>query len=146
MPDYSIPRFLFCLMTGLACAGFVSAQNEPRDESDQPSAAETRWNGQWSAEGLAFVVQARTSADHLDVSPVEPAEQGWITRNGRIRNDTATIEVEYQGVTATALIQLMADDTAIARALSCQPDYHVICTLVRNQQARFHRLPASTGE
>lgn len=120
----------------------MSAQSQAPNE---PAATESRWTGQWSAEGFAFVVQARASADHLQISPVEPPEQGWVTSNGRIREDSATIEVEYQGVTATALIQLMEDNTAIAQTLSCQPDYHFICTLARNQQARFHRS-APAGE
>lgn len=142
MPDFSVSRLLLCLVAGLSCAGLVSAQSEPRDE---PATTESRWTGQWSAEGLTFVVQARASADRLEISPVESSGQGWVTSNGRISEDSATIEVEYQGVTATALIRLTENNTAIAQTLSCQPDYHVICTLARDQQARFHRS-APAGE
>ena len=61
----------------------------------------------------------------------------WVARNGIINGDSATIEVEYQGVYGRVLVQLIDASTAVARAMSCQPDYHVICALVRNQQARF---------
>lgn len=64
----------------------------------------------------------------------------WTTRKGMIAGDSATIEVEYQGVIGRVFIQMLDDRTAVARALSCQPDYHVICALVRNQQARFLKI------
>jgi hypothetical protein len=38
------------------------------------------------------------------------------------------------------MVQLTSPSTAIVRSMSCQPDYHVVCTLVRNQQARFVKL------
>lgn len=143
MSDSPTLRCAFCLLAAMSWSAPVPAQDEPRGATD---ATETRWTGQWLAEGLPFVVRVQASDGHLEVSPVEPADQTWVTRNGQISGDSATIDIEYQGVTATALIQLMEDDTAIARALSCQPDYHVICTLVRNQQARFQRLSSSAGE
>lgn len=143
MPRLPLLRCLFCLTLALPYSGTLLAQNALPDDS---AATKARWTGQWSAEGLPFVVQARTSSDHIEISPVTPAAQAWVIRNGLINDDSATIEVEYQGVTATALIRLIAEDTAIAQALTCQPDYHVICTLVRDQQARFHRLPASPGQ
>jgi len=59
---------------------------------------------------------------------------------GPINGTSATIDVEYQGVVARVLVQLGESGTAMVRPLSCQPDYHVVCALVQNQQARFFRL------
>lgn len=143
MFDSHTLRCAFCLTAAMSWPALVLAQDEPRGGTD---ATESRWTGQWLAEGLPLVVQVQSEGGRLEVSPVEAADQTWVTRNGRITGDSATIEIEYQGVTGTALIQLMENGTAIARALSCQPDYHVICTLVRNQQARFQRLSVPAGE
>lgn len=143
MPDSSTLRCVFCLLAAMSWSALVPAQDEPRGGTD---ATERRWTGQWSAEGLPFTVQVQAHAGSLKISPVAPPDQTWVARNGRISGDSATVEIEYQEVTATALIQLMEDDTAIARALSCRPDYHVICTLARNQQVRFKRLPTPAGE
>ncbi len=131
------PRKHVSALSGAAfwlCA--ASAQAQQGAEADE-------WTGQWSAEGLPFVVEALARDDRLSISPVMPTNQGWSTSNGRIGDNSATIEAEYQGVTARILIELVRDDTAIARTVSCRPDYHFVCTLARNQQALFHRQPAS---
>ncbi|MGM0633793.1 MAG: hypothetical protein ACQETO_11565 [Pseudomonadota bacterium] len=132
-----IPRKHLATVSGAVfwlCAASVQSQQD--GETDD-------WTGQWSAEGLPFVVEARARDDRLAISPVMPTGQGWSTSNGRIGDDSATIEAEYQGVTARILIELVRDDTAIARTVSCRPDYHFVCTLARNQQALFHRQPGS---
>jgi hypothetical protein len=43
-------------------------------------------------------------------------------------------------------VQLISDSSAIVRSLSCQPDYHVICTLVQNQQALFIKLKNAANQ
>lgn len=114
---------------------------------DSSTADGWRWSGYWAAEGLGFMIEARRDDRRLQISPLDPRAAGlWSIRNGQIKGDSATIEAEYQGVTATVYIELTAVDTAIARTLSCQPDYHFICTLARNQQARFRRVASPDGE
>jgi len=132
MPLPARPVLLFALLAVLPRALTAAAQNSPD---------ETAWSGTWAAEGLPFVVEARASDNRLEVRPVAPANPQWTTWSGRIDRQSATIEAEYQGVTAVVLIELLSDDRAVVQALSCQPDYHFICTLSRNQQALFHRQP-----
>lgn len=98
-----------------------------------------RWDGVWSAEDGEFVVRIISNGERFHVFPVAPVGLGWNTREGFISGQSATVNAEFQGVTGTVLIQLTGPDTAIARPLSCQPDYHFICTLARNQQAHFQR-------
>jgi hypothetical protein len=97
------------------------------------------WGGVWVAEDSPFVIRVIRSGNQFSVESIESMGFEWVTRNGIINGDSATIEVEYQGVYAKVLVQLLDADTAVARAMSCQPDYHVICALVRNQQARFNK-------
>ncbi|MCB1664882.1 MAG: hypothetical protein KDI28_03845 [Pseudomonadales bacterium] len=100
----------------------------------------SHWSGVWQVEGSPFTVRVTSHDNLLHVEPVE--SMGFIWRNtpGRISGNNATFEVEYQGVTATVLVQKADEDTAIARPLSCQPDYHIVCALVQNQQALFVKL------
>lgn len=102
---------------------------------------QSQWSGIWQVEGSPFTVRVTSHDSLLHVEPVE--SMGFIWRNtpGRINGDNATFEVEYQGVTATVLVQKADEVTAIARPLSCQPDYHIVCALVQNQQALFVKLP-----
>ncbi len=95
------------------------------------------WAGVWNAEHTLFTLRVVRYEEAFVVEPVESLGMVWVTRNGVINGDNATVEVEYQGVVGRVLIQLIDANTAVARAMSCQPDYHVICALVKNQQARF---------
>ncbi|OGT70259.1 MAG: hypothetical protein A3H44_01035 [Gammaproteobacteria bacterium RIFCSPLOWO2_02_FULL_57_10] len=70
----------------------------------------------------------------------------WSNGIGKINGDSATVEVNYQGVVGTILVQLGDGDTAMVRPLSCQPDYHVVCALVQNQQARFVKMDAAGAQ
>jgi len=97
------------------------------------------WSGVWTAEDSPFIIKVTRSGDQFTVESIESMGLEWVARNGIIKGDSATIEVEYQGVFGRVLVQLIDATTAVARAMSCQPDYHVICALVRNQQARFNK-------
>ncbi|ALO47254.1 hypothetical protein [Pseudohongiella spirulinae] len=105
-------------------------------------ASEHVWHGEWQAEGMPFSLRVIPAGERFTVLPLEPASIEWQASNGVINGNTGTIDIEYQGVTAKVLVQLQDTVSAIVRPMSCQPDYHVICTLVRNQQARFiKRIP-----
>jgi hypothetical protein len=95
------------------------------------------WHGEWQAENTTFILRVIPEGNRFEVEAVQPLGLGWTSKNGMINGNSGTINVEYQGVTALVLVQLITHSSAIVRSMSCQPDYHVVCTLVRNQQALF---------
>ena len=95
------------------------------------------WSGVWQASGSPFMLKVHSQNDLLHVEAIESMGLVWQNSPGTIHGDSATFEVQYQGVTATVLVQKTDAETAIARPLSCQPDYHIVCALVQNQQALF---------
>src|SRR5690606_30579791 len=85
------------------------------------------WAGVWSAEQTIITLRVVRAGNQFSVEPIESGGLVWTTRNGVIHGDMGSIEVEYQGVTGKLMVQLIDDQTAIAHAVSCQPDYHVLC-------------------
>lgn len=131
------PRTLLCAALSCAC---MAAATSPA--SAQP-AAESVWQGEWQVEETTFTLRVSTEGNRFFIEPVRPLGLEWTTSNGIIDGNNGTIQVEYQGVSAQVMVQLITDTSAIVRSMSCQPDYHVICTLVRNQQALFVKLTRS---
>lgn len=109
----------------------------------EASAADERWLGVWQAKDSLFTLRLVAADDLLRVEPVETLGFQWRNSPGRINGDSATFNVEYQGVFATVHVQLGEEGTAIARPVSCRPDYHVVCALVQNQQALFKKVSES---
>ena len=97
------------------------------------------WDGIWAAEQGEFVVRVIRDGDRFSVFPVAPMGVPWTSQEGFISGQSATVTAQFQGARGTILIQLTGPDSAIARPLECQPDYHFVCTLARNQQATFVR-------
>lgn len=97
------------------------------------------WDGIWAAEQGEFVVRVIRDGDRFSVFPVAPMGVPWTSQEGFISGQSATVTAQFQGARGTILIQLTGPDSAIARPLNCQPDYHFVCTLARNQQANFVR-------
>lgn len=128
------PRSLFCVALSCACLAAmplaVIAQSTPL----------SAWQGEWQVEATLFTLKVSTEGNRFFIEPVRPLGIEWTSSNGIIDGNTGTIQVEYQGVSAQVMVQLISDSSAIVRSLSCQPDYHVICTLVQNQQALFIKL------
>jgi len=108
------------------------------------AAADARWLGIWQAKDSLFSLRIVTRDDFLHIEPVETLGFQWRNSPGRISGDSASFNVEYQGVLATVHVQLGEDGTAIARPVSCRPDYHVVCALVQNQQALFKKISEPT--
>jgi hypothetical protein len=100
----------------------------------------TIWHGEWQAEDTDFTLLVLPSGTNFRLEPLRPAGIEWQAGEGMINGSSGTVEVRYQGVVAQVMVQLTSPSTAIVRSMSCQPDYHVVCTLVRNQQARFVKL------
>ncbi len=102
------------------------------------------WSGIWNAEGTLFSLRITQMNDQLLIEPLESLGFIWSNGIGRIHggNDeqSATIEVGYQGATGTLLVQLGEEGTATVRPVNCQPDFHVVCALVQNQKARFVKM------
>lgn len=98
------------------------------------------WHGEWQAQDTDFTLLVLPSGMNFRLQPLRPAGIEWQAGEGSINGSSGTVEVRYQGVVAQVMVQLTGPETAIVRSMSCQPDYHVVCTLVRNQQARFVKL------
>ncbi|MDT8429794.1 MAG: hypothetical protein RQ757_13645 [Pseudomonadales bacterium] len=126
--------FIFYGTVFLAC---IPAHSLAQDTTETQE--KSNWSGIWNAENTLLTIKVWSDGQRFVVDPVETMGLVWNTSNGRINGSSAFIEVEYQGVSARVIVDQIDRDTAVARALSCQPDYHVICALVRNQQARFVR-------
>lgn len=108
--------------------------------ANDAAAADLRWLGVWQAKDTLFTLRVVSTDDFLHIEPVQSLGFVWHNSPGRISGDSATFNVEYQGVLATVHVQLGEDGIAIARPVSCRPDYHVVCALVQNQQALFKKV------
>lgn len=128
-----LPRALGVLALSLGFPLQGEAQSSSASLSPQ-------WSGIWNAEGSLLTVKVTHLENQLHVEPLESLGHIWRNSVGHINGNSATLEVEYQGVTATVLVQLGEGGTAMVRPLRCQPDYHVVCALVQNQQARFRKV------
>src|SRR5690606_5273914 len=95
------------------------------------------WDGVWMVEGTAFSIRVIRQDQRMLVSPVQSLGFVWSSGIGNIYEDTATIEVEYQGARGTVVVTQEGNGRAIARALNCLPQTHLICALVQGQQVRF---------
>jgi len=105
----------------------------------------SQWSGVWNAEGSLISLRVTQLNDQLHVEPLVTMGHEWRNSIGEVNGNTATLDVEYQGVVARVMVQLGSDNTAMVRPLSCQPDYHVVCALVQNQQALFRRSAAASA-
>lgn len=121
------------LLAGLL---LVSPLSTGADELSDPGT----WHGEWQAQDTDFTLLVLPSGTNFRLEPLRPAGIEWQAGEGLINGSSGTVEVRYQGVVAQVMVQLTSPETAIVRSMSCQPDYHVVCTLVRNQQARFIKI------
>lgn len=127
-----LPGVFACLMIMAA----VASTDVDADDLADPGL----WHGQWQAQDTDFTLMVLPSGTNFRLQPLRPEGIQWQAGEGLISGSSGTVEVRYQGVTAQVLVQLTGPETAMVRSMSCQPDYHVVCTLVRNQQARFIKL------
>lgn len=138
MFDTMTHSFQRLLMTCLCMAApILSLADDTAGNSQGHSFDSSAWHGNWQAENTTFILSVVPDGNRFAVEAVHPLGLGWTSSNGIINGNSGTINVEYQGVTALVMVQLISHSSAIVRSMSCQPDYHVVCTLVRNQQALF---------
>lgn len=127
------------LLSGLMAGFMMAAVAGTTVHADSLTAPNT-WHGEWQAEDTDFSLLVLPSGTNFRLEPLRPAGIEWQAGEGTINGSSGTVEVRYQGVVAQVMVQLTGPQSAIVRSMSCQPDYHVVCTLVRNQQARFVKL------
>ncbi|MBU2098342.1 MAG: hypothetical protein KKD00_06245 [Gammaproteobacteria bacterium] len=133
---HSLTRLLMCSFC-IAAPSFSAADDTVDSSASTQKFDSSAWHGHWQAENTTFILRVVPDGNRFEVEAVQPAGLGWTSSNGIINGNSGTINVEYQGVTALVMVQLISDGSAIVRSMSCQPDYHVVCTLVQNQQALF---------
>lgn len=122
--------------TSLASLAFFASFNAFAQEDVTTSS----WEGLWIADGSNFTLNLRQQDNQLHVQAVESLGFVWKNSVGIINGDTATIMVQYQGVTASILVRKDNIGKAIARPVNCRPDYHILCAMVQNQQAVFTKV------
>jgi hypothetical protein len=67
----------------------------------------------------------------------------WTSKPAKVEGSIATVEIEYGGVTGVAQAELASEDTTVVFALSCEPNYMVICLLTKDQRVIFRKIKAS---
>ncbi|MFN3162755.1 MAG: hypothetical protein ACE37N_04580 [Pseudohongiellaceae bacterium] len=107
---------------------------------------DSRWNGQWLAEGTLFQISVTVSNGVMTVGEVESLGFVWDSEAGEVDGNLATIPVSYAGVSGIVQAELVDATTAVAVAASCMPEFMVVCTLARNQQAVFRKVSEPGGE
>lgn len=132
---HSFKHVLMCCLCTATPALCIA--DDDTNETDTGAFDSSAWHGTWQAENTTFTLRVVPDGNRFAVEAVQPLGLGWTSSDGIINGNSGTINVEYQGVTALVMVQLISDSSAIVRSMSCQPDYHVVCTLVRNQQALF---------
>ncbi len=130
-------KLFFLFMTGgILLWGLPSA---PAGAQGSPENASAAWNGTWIAQGTLFSVAVSVTEGVFKVDQEQSLGFAWSSQPGRVNGDQATLEVQYAGITARLRARLTGQDIAVVEALSCVPEFMVLCTLARGQQAVFVR-------
>lgn len=127
-----MPRLFFSIFLLSVC---VAAHSQ--ETTNAPS-----WNGIWQADGTMFQIRVTVIDDVITVSPVESLGFVWTSQSGEVTGNIARVPVEYAGVNGVIQAELTGEDTAIAFAASCLPDFMVVCALAKDRQAAFTRVSA----
>ena len=105
--------------------------------------SEQVWEGRWVADGSLFEVRIEVENSVMTISQIESMGFVWQSKSAKVAGNIATVEVEYIGVTGVAQAQVISEDTAVVSALSCKPNYMVICLLTKDQQVIFRKTTTS---
>ena len=100
------------------------------------------WDGTWIAEGTLFTIRVAVSNGAMTITQVESLGFEWSNQAGVVNGDVVEVEVQYAGVSGIIQAQLVDEDTAIAFAKTCLPDFMVVCVLAKDRQAVFRRTSA----
>ncbi len=105
--------------------------------------SEQVWEGSWVADGSLFEVLIEVENSVMTIFQIESMGFVWQSKSAKVAGNIATVEVEYIGVTGIAQAQVISEDTAVVSALSCKPNYMVICLLTKDQQVIFRKTTTS---
>ena len=98
------------------------------------------WGGIWVAEGTLFSITVTIENEEFKVGQVESLGFEWTSENGKVDGNIVTVEIEYAGVTGTIQAELMSPNSAVAFAVTCLPDFMVVCLLSKDRQAVFRKV------
>ena len=101
------------------------------------------WNGHWIGDGTIFEIRVEVEDGLMKVHQVESMGFIWTSKVGTVEGNIARVEVEYAGITGIIQAELVDEETAIAFAATCVPDFMVVCALAKNQQATFKKISAN---
>ncbi|GAB5499803.1 MAG: hypothetical protein PsegKO_21140 [Pseudohongiellaceae bacterium] len=132
--------FLSAIFTTLLLTGSSATHAQAERSTD------SRWNGQWLAEGTLFQISVTVNDGVMTVGEIESLGFVWDSQAGEVNGNVATIPVSYAGVSGIVQAELVDATTAVAVAASCMPEFMVVCTLTRNQQAVFRKVSEPGGE
>ena len=101
---------------------------------------ESNWSGEWVAEGTIFKVRVEAEDSYLTVYQIESMGFDWTNEIGELKENIATINVEYAGVKGIIQVEFIDETTASVFAASCIPEYMVVCLLAKDQKAVFKKV------
>ena len=123
------------LLTAFLCYIFsMSAYNQVQNN------LESNWSGEWVAEGTIFKVRVEAEDSDLTVYQIESMGFDWTNEIGELKENIATINVEYAGVKGIIQVEFIDETTASVFAASCIPEYMVVCLLAKDQKAVFKKV------
>ena len=122
------------LIASLCCIFSMTAYNQVQNN------LESNWSGEWVAEGTIFKVRVEAEDSDLTVYQIESMGFDWTNEIGELKENIATINVEYAGVKGIIQVEFIDETTASVFAASCIPEYMVVCLLAKDQKAVFKKV------
>ena len=98
------------------------------------------WDGAWIVKGTLFSIAVTVENEEFRVRQLESLGFDWSSENGKVDGNIVTVEIEYAGVTGTIQAELMSPNSAVAFAVTCLPDFMVVCLLSKDRQAVFRKV------
>ncbi|NKB35037.1 MAG: hypothetical protein GKR91_18225 [Pseudomonadales bacterium] len=129
-----LTRLCICLFAGC----LLLTHNSTAQEVDVAV-----WNGHWIGDGTLFEIRVEVENGIIRIHQIESMGFIWTSKDGNIDGNIARVEVEYAGATGIIQAELVDNETAIAFAASCVPDFMVVCALAKDRQAVFKKIPAN---
>ena len=132
--ESALLKYIFLRIFALAFSIFpLTNANTQEDFS-------AHWEGVWLADGTLFSIVVAIENEEFRVVQLESLGFEWSSENGKIDGKVVTIEIKYAGVTGTIQAELVDPNTAVAFAVTCLPNFMVVCMLSKNRQAVFRKV------
>ena len=104
------------------------------------SSSENRWDGEWVAEGTLFRIGVVVVNNVMQVTQIESMGQLWTNEDGEVDGNIVRVKVDYAGASGIIQAELVDNETAIAFAASCLPEFMVVCALSKDREAVFRKV------